>query len=82
MLGVEFQGIMCSATKEDQDGLVAVLVAYQMQGKFFKPTLYCFSNGNKLSITKENIQQFISVWMPFRQSFFNSEDALSAEESV
>jgi hypothetical protein len=70
MLGIEFQGVMCSATKEDQDGLLAVLIAYQLQGDNFQPTRYDFQNGSKLTITKQNIQQFIAVWMPFRQSFF------------
>ena len=68
--GIEFQGVMCSATKDDQNGLLAVLMAFQLQGAAFKPTIYDFSNGSKLRITKENIQQFIAVWMPFRQSFF------------
>ena len=73
MKGILFQGIWCSATKQDQDGLLAVLVAYQMQGASFKPTRYDFANGNSLVITKDNIQQFISTWMPFRQSFFAAE---------
>lgn len=70
MRGIDFQGVMCSATKEDQDGLLAVLIAYQLQGDNFQPTRYDFKNGNSLTITKQNIQQFIAVWMPFRQSFF------------
>lgn len=70
LIGVEFQGIMCSATKEDQDGLLAVLIAYQLQTDNFQPTRYDFQNGNSLVITKHNIQQFIATWMPFRQSFF------------
>lgn len=70
MIGILFQGVMCSATKEDQDGLLAVLTAYQIQGTNFQPTKFDFQNGNSLVITKANIQQFISVWMPFRQSFF------------
>lgn len=68
--GIEFEGVMCSATKEDQAGLLAVLIAFQMQGASFQPTRFDFSNGNKLVLTKNNIQQFIAVWMPFRNSFF------------
>lgn len=71
--GIEFEGVMCSATKEDQDGLVAVFLAFQMQGSHFKPTVYEFANGNRLRITAENIQRFIGTWMPFRQSFFSDE---------
>jgi hypothetical protein len=70
LIGVDFEGVMCSATKEDQDGLLAVLTAYQIQGNSFQPTRYDFQNGNSLVITKQNIQQFIAVWMTFRQSFF------------
>jgi hypothetical protein len=75
LVGIEFEGVMCSATKSDQDGLVAVLVAYQLQGANFHPTKFEFANGNSLVITRENIQSFISIWMPFRQSFFVLEGA-------
>jgi hypothetical protein len=70
LVGIEFEGVMCSATREDQNGLVAVLTAYQLQGAAFQPTRFEFANGNSLVINKTNIQAFISVWMPFRQSFF------------
>ncbi len=70
MVGIEFQGVMCSATMYDQNGLLAILAAYQLQGANFQPTSFKFANGNSLVITKDNIQAFIAVWMPFRQSFF------------
>ena len=70
MVGVSFGGVMCSATREDQNGLVAVLVAYQLQGQNFAPTEFQFSNGSKLTLNAQNMQAFIAVWMPFRQSFF------------
>lgn len=70
MVGVAFNGVMCSATKDDQNGLVAVLLAYQLQGQNFVPTEFLFSNGSKLVLTAQNMQSFIAVWMPFRQSFF------------
>ena len=68
--GVEFQGVMCSATKEDQTGLIAVLMAYQLQGAKFQPTEYKFVNGSSLVLDRSNIQAFIQKWMPFRQGFF------------
>jgi len=68
--GVEFEGIKCSATKEDQDGLAAVLLAIQLQGAEFKPTMFHFSNGSKVVISLENYRSFIQTWLPFRQSFF------------
>lgn len=69
-VGIDFHGIKCSATKEDQNGLVAVLVAYTLQKAAFQPTEFQFVNGNKLTLTAQNIMEFTAVWMPFRQSFF------------
>jgi hypothetical protein len=70
LVGVLFEGVMCSATLYDQNGLLAILTAYQLQGAAFQPTRFEFANKNSLVITKDNIQAFIAVWMPFRQSFF------------
>jgi hypothetical protein len=70
LVGVLFEGVMCSATLYDQNGLLAILAAYQLHGAAFQPTRFEFANGNSLVITKDNIQAFIAVWMPFRQSFF------------
>ena len=69
-VGIEFQGVMCSAMKTDQDGLLAVLVASQLQGTAFKPTRFIFENGSELVLTKTNLPAFIATWMPFRQSFY------------
>ena len=70
LVGVEFNGVMCSATAADQSGLVAVLMAIQVQGAEFKPTRFEFDNGNSLVITLANYEAFMAVWLPFRQSFF------------
>jgi len=70
VVGVDFNGVMCSATRDDQNGVTAVLIASQFQGDKFAPTNFYFSNGNSLQLTKDNIAQFASVWLPFRQSFF------------
>jgi hypothetical protein len=70
LIGVEFEGVMCSATREDQNGLAAVMIGMQIQGALFQPTKFYFSNGNKLVLHLGNIQAFIATWMPFRQSFF------------
>ena len=70
LVGIEFEGVMCSATREDQNGLVAVLVAYQLNPEGFEPVNFHFANGNTLVITKDNIMPFMAVWQPFRQSFF------------
>ncbi len=73
MVGVEFEGVMCSATRDDQNGLVAVIVAYELQKANFQPTEFRFMNGTKLVLTIENLPAFLKVWMPFRQSFFAPE---------
>jgi hypothetical protein len=70
LIGVEFEGVMCSATADDQAGLAAVLLAIQLQGAAFKPTRFEFDNGSTLIVTLANWQQFAAVWLPFRQSFF------------
>jgi hypothetical protein len=70
LVGVEFGGVMCSATGADQAGLMAVLLAIQLQGEAFRPTRFHFDNGNSLVITLANYEAFMAAWMPFRQSFF------------
>ena len=69
-IGVEFDGIMCSATTADQNGLMAVFLSIQIQGASFVPTRFSFENGSELVITLSNYQAFMAVWLPFRQSFF------------
>lgn len=71
VIGIEFEGVMCSATAADQAGLAAVLMAIQLQGASFQPTRFYFENGNTLVITLANYQAFIGTWLPFRQSFFS-----------
>lgn len=73
IVGVEFQGVMCSATRDDQNGLTSVLVVYQLEGQAFQPTRFGFANGNSLVLTKDNLMPFLQVWKPFRQSFFTPE---------
>lgn len=70
LIGVEFNGVMCSATSQDQSGLTAVLLSIQMQGTNFPATRFEFENGSTLVISLANYQAFAAVWIPFRQSFF------------
>ena len=70
LIGIEFDGIMCSATAQDQNGLAAVFLAIQLQGANFQPTRFGFDNGSTLIVTLANWQAFAAVWLPFRQSFF------------
>lgn len=64
--GFEFEGVMCSATKKDQIGLLAV-DKYIGTGA---STNFEFENGNVLRVTPENFAEFSLQWMTFRASFF------------
>lgn len=66
--GVEFEGVMCSATGEDHMGMLAVKNYVKTQDK---PTIFLFANGNSLKVTPENIDAFEAVWADFRASFFD-----------
>jgi hypothetical protein len=65
--GVKVFDVMCSATSEDQSGLLAVQAWLSSGGA---PTVFRFANGNELELTADNYQEFAAIWMPFRQSFF------------
>ena len=66
MTGVEFNGVMYSATAEDQWGLASIKdeVANGMTIN------YEYKNGSMLAMTTDNWAPFKAVWVPFRQSFF------------
>jgi len=77
MTGVEILGVMCSATRDDQNGLTAVafgVTLARMSGQTFPDTIFYFENGNSLVITDENFDHIYSTWTPFRQSFFSPEN--------
>lgn len=75
MIGIEFNGVMCSATGADQNGLMAVQMKRMLLGSKFTPTKFQFSNGSTLVISNDNINAFTSIWMPFRDSFFSTDPA-------
>jgi hypothetical protein len=66
LTGVLFEGVMCSATKEDMWGLASVR-PYVMAGN---DTKFQFDNGNTLTLTLTNYEAFEAVWSPFRAGFF------------
>ena len=71
--GVEIEGVMCSATREDQNGLTAIAVGIgnaRAAGVAFPDTVFEFENGNELTITDANFDAVYAAWVPFRQSFF------------
>lgn len=70
--GVAFEGVMCSATKDDQAGLLAVWMDYVSSPSEFQPTRFDFSNGSKLVLTKDNLPAFRAVWGAFRRQFFSA----------
>ena len=74
--GVEINGVMCSATRADQDGLTAVSVGVIMarsSSTTFPDTLFNFVNGTELLITDANFDGYFATWSVFRQSFFKPE---------
>ncbi|MEJ1353081.1 MAG: hypothetical protein RPU13_13810 [Candidatus Sedimenticola sp. (ex Thyasira tokunagai)] len=66
LVGVEFEGVMCSATSEDMWGLSS-LRPHILAGASFP---FYFSNGTVLLLTPDNVAAFEAVWIPFRASFF------------
>ena len=74
--GVEILGVMCSATKQDQNGMTAIGLATLLarsSGGILPQTEMKFENGNSLVITDANFNQVQAIWLPFRQSFFAAE---------
>lgn len=67
LAGIEFQGVMCSATESDQNGLLSMRTP--IKEGLFEPN-FKFENGNRLVLTKDNIDALLTVWAPFRNGFF------------
>lgn len=67
LIGVKFEGVMCSATESDQNGLTAAYLSITVLGKDFP---FHFENGNVLLLTSANYMDFMAVWQPFRASFY------------
>lgn len=72
--GFDFGGVMCSATGEDQNGLMAIAYKFNLLGDSFTPTRMDFENGNSLVITKDNFVDFQTAWMQFRDQFYSVEN--------
>ncbi len=66
LAGVEFNGITCSATKEDMVGVMYIKDKAKNGGS----AIMRFENGSRLTLNNENIDQFFLVWSKFRDSFF------------
>ncbi len=66
LTGIEFQGVMCSATADDMFGLASIK-NWVLSGN---TTNFHFENGSKLSLSPANFSAFEAVWLPFRASFF------------
>lgn len=73
LTGIEILGVMCSATKEDQQGMIAIgfdKLTNTMAGTQMGSTTMEFKNGSELVITDENFSEVDALWRPFRKSFF------------
>ena len=67
MTGIEFEGVMCSATGEDMWGLASVK-GYILAGMDLPP--FKFENKSRLKLTQANLADFEAIWIPFRATFF------------
>ena len=65
-VGIEFEGVMCSAHAEDMWGLNSIR-GWVASGNSVS---FKFENGNTLVITPDNLEAFEATWVPFRSSFF------------
>ena len=73
LTGIEILGVMCSATKEDQNGMIAIgfdKLTNTLAGTQMGATTMEFENGSELIITDENFSVVDALWRPFRKSFF------------
>lgn len=71
LAGVDFDGVMCSATGEDQSGVNRIELDLLLAGEAqFKSTVFEFANGNQITLTSANVVRFLSVWRAFRRGFF------------
>ena len=73
LTGIEILGVMCSATKEDQNGMIAIgfdKLTNTLAGTQMGSTTMEFENGSELVITDENFSEVDALWRPFRKSFF------------
>ena len=73
LTGIEILGVMCSATKKDQNGMIAIgfdKLTNTLAGTQMGSTTMEFENGNSLVITDENFSDVDALWRPFRKSFF------------
>lgn len=68
--GIVFEGVKCSATKDDQNGITAITVLLQARQNDHHNMH--FSNGSVLRLDKNNISDFLETWVPFRSSFFEA----------
>lgn len=66
MAGIDFNGVMVSATAKDQFGL-GTIRQFVLDGNTVN---FEFENGAVVQITPQNVAQLEAVWIPFRQSFF------------
>jgi hypothetical protein len=76
LTGIEILGVMCSATRWDQERLSAITTGAMISKQLSQPfpdTLFEFKNGNSLIITESNFEAIYVIWFPFRQSFFKAD---------
>lgn len=71
--GVTINGVKCSATRADQNGLTAIAMAVLIArgaSTVIPETVFEFENGATLTVNDGNFDGYYAIWMPFRQKFF------------
>lgn len=67
LIGFNFQGVMCSATESDQNGLLGM---YQFIKSGQLSPNFKFENGARLPLNSGNIDALMAAFHPFRSQFF------------
>ena len=71
-VGIRVEGVLITATKEDQNGLTSVFVDYLSDPTGFEPTNFKFSNDSILEINRENILRVKNAWKTYRKEVLNN----------
>lgn len=68
LIGIEFNGVMCSATPDDQNRLATLLLRHtiaKLTGGKLPDINFRFENGNVLVINSDNIEALDQALLPF-----------------
>ena len=76
--GFEFDGVQCSATRQDQRGIMAMAIGFQMG--IASETQFKFTNGSMLEVDSDNIGRLEATFAEFRELFAIDDDGDEDED--